>query len=526
MKNAMKKLMAFALVAIMLVSALPFQASATGCSHSGEGDIHTVKVQLVLDGEDQDIWPKSVKNNPTTVGDLIDHKINASSIEGYTFSHAFNNNTNQKGGRELKVNCGDTVRIAFIPDTNTCGKCGAEYTDSHDCPYIACPDCGDEYDSINGEHACPTVICDECGAGYTKGTAHECAPATATCNKCDKTYNVEDGHNCKAITVYIKLDTSDNVIAGPIYKVPSDGNSAKVENLLSYCWNSSWGDAYKYDHAWRKSDGNKSLTESATVPAGDEVHIMLKTVSNNNNTNNNTSNNTNNNDDPIELTIVVGSKIVHTDDIFKSKATLSNLLNTWDEYDADDYDTDATYACIDGDKTTKYYSPSKEVKAGDEVVIYLTKEYSKLNSNKVYLHVFMNNDLDDPVKNINITTGIAADGVVDLDEDVRTLIKQYFSAKDSDGIKYDGLYVSTGDWVGDFLTDTKDEYVDNIKDLKEDGYVHLNLMITNAKLKSSSTADSTNPKTGDSIFMTVTVMTLSASALALFFFLNKKRAVK
>ena len=49
-------------------------------------------------------------------------------------------------------------------------------------------------------------------------------------------------------------------------------------------------------------------------------------------------------------------------------------------------------------------------------------------------------------------------------------------------------------------------------------------MVRDAKRVSSGTADSSNPKTGDNIFMAVTVMTLSA--LALVYVFDKKRAVK
>lgn len=44
-----------------------------------------------------------------------------------------------------------------------------------------------------------------------------------------------------------------------------------------------------------------------------------------------------------------------------------------------------------------------------------------------------------------------------------------------------------------------------------------------AKSSSSSNADSTNPKTGDSIYTAVAVMGLSVTALAAVYFINKKR---
>ena len=65
--------------------------------------------------------------------------------------------------------------------------------------------------------------------------------------------------------------------------------------------------------------------------------------------------------------------------------------------------------------------------------------------------------------------------------------------------------------------------LDNIKDKLEDGYVHISVMLKNAKAKTSATADSSNPKTGDTIFVPVMVMGLTASALAAAYVIGKKR---
>ena len=54
--------------------------------------------------------------------------------------------------------------------------------------------------------------------------------------------------------------------------------------------------------------------------------------------------------------------------------------------------------------------------------------------------------------------------------------------------------------------------------------VYLTGSVKSSSSSSSATADSSNPKTGDMIFAPVAVMGLSVSALAVLFFLNKKRA--
>ncbi len=167
------------------------------------------------------------------------------------------------------------------------------------------------------------------------------------------------------------------------------------------------------------------------------------------------------------------------------------------------------------------------VRRGQTVNIYLT---SKSNNNstsnkfpaKVYLHVYLNNNIGEPDRNLNITNTLAADGKVHMNE-VKNLLPTYYKAKNSNGIKYDGLYATNGnEWVKDYVDDNKAEFLDEIDVRQGYEYVHINVMITNATAKSSN-ADTTNPKTGDAIFMTITVMGLSAAALTGLYFYDKKR---
>lgn len=143
----------------------------------------------------------------------------------------------------------------------------------------------------------------------------------------------------------------------------------------------------------------------------------------------------------------------------------------------------------------------------------------------VYLNIYTDTTVGTVKKTVNITEGIAADGIVTLKE-VKSVVDYYYNAVDSDkGIQVDGLYPAKGNWVHDYAADTKYERIEGLYEAAAESYVYINVMVTNAKLASSSTADSTNPKTGDAIFAPIAVMAVSASALALFFFYNKKRAI-
>ena len=168
------------------------------------------------------------------------------------------------------------------------------------------------------------------------------------------------------------------------------------------------------------------------------------------------------------------------------------------------------------------------VKAGQTATVSLSRKYSKDNSNKVYLHVYLNGDASTIALTKDITgTYLMDDWSTDTTEILKYLKNNYYTAKDtSEAITIDGLYTNTntnGAFPGNYYADNKVSRLDNIKDKLEDGYVHISVMLKNAKAKSSSTADSSNPKTGDTIFVPVMVMGVTATALAAAYVIGKKR---
>lgn len=144
----------------------------------------------------------------------------------------------------------------------------------------------------------------------------------------------------------------------------------------------------------------------------------------------------------------------------------------------------------------------------------------------VYLHIYAKGNVATPLKSVTLDTwSCVKDGVVTLDE-VKEVVKTYYTAKTSDGIGYDGFYYSTSTTKNDYINnENKTTRINNLDDLRTQGYVHLNVWIDNyvAKSSSSSNADTSNPKTGDSIYTAVAVMGLSVTALAAVYFINKKR---
>ena len=143
----------------------------------------------------------------------------------------------------------------------------------------------------------------------------------------------------------------------------------------------------------------------------------------------------------------------------------------------------------------------------------------------VYLNIYKDTLVGSPDKRVEITNGIALDGLVSLEE-AKTVVKNYYTAKDSDGISYDGLYIAEGNWVANYGADTQKYDSINAGEMRQTGTVYINVMIGNAKAKTTATADSSNPKTGDTIFVPFMVMGVTATALAAAYIFGKKRIAR
>lgn len=143
----------------------------------------------------------------------------------------------------------------------------------------------------------------------------------------------------------------------------------------------------------------------------------------------------------------------------------------------------------------------------------------------VYLNIYKDTLVGSADKSVKITNGIALDGLVTLAE-VKNVVKNYYTAKDSDGISYDGLYLAQGNWVANYVADTQKYDSINAGEMQQTGTVYINVMIGNAKAKTSATADASNPKTGDTIFVPFMVMGVTATALAAAYVFGKKRIAR
>lgn len=552
MKTAMKKIMTLLLVAMLLVTAIPFTAFAA----DGDG---ILTIGLFLDGNwvnrvqvgtpgmtvNQAIaevvsflpgkYPDNYTYEKTTLhkydGDLGSGTLfsGADTIvtKDYPFANVYlSTKRDSYSGTVYYYQFGTNVLLGKYEFTKTATDSGLpavtynEIKDhvpapqnssvTHSLSYVDAPDGNRMGDTFQGE------------AGRIYDGHHEVGTFSAYVNVNDNGGNSGgDGGNqpteSKKVTLTVKEGSTTLVNAKTIELT---NNSASLKNILYYHWNSNWENEYNFvsDSLGRGKDGTIKGGESVTVAVSSKNKPTEPSVKD------------------ITYIIKIGTTADNAKESFRGSFTPAQngaskvgdiLTNKWNSKWKNSYKFENAYVKVVGDLGENDY-----VKAGQTVTIRVSSKSSSGGStggdhNKfpynVYLHVYLNNNLDSAHKTFDITDGIAADGVVDKNDIWNNLLKNYYSAKDSKGVKIE-LYKATGNWVKDFAADKQVSSINNILDLRDDGYVHINVVLNNAKSKtSSSNADPNNPKTGDSIGTVISVMGLSATALATMFFFNKKR---
>ena len=322
------------------------------------------------------------------------------------------------------------------------------------------------------------------------------------------------------IRFQIRFDDSDKTTYTKI-ATPENGESAVIANLLTYWYGADWNKSYKFERAYSENRKETYTDVNTTVYVDDTVSVRLTTIKK---------------DDDTTGTIRV--TFYDTD----NKAVSTYKVNSGDTIDSKkvsdaqskaDNKTGYTFKGWKinnkGDLYTSAQVAGIAIKSDVEFYAQLEKDSSG-NVNKapwlVKLYIYKDTKLGSADKVIDITDGIAADGVVDMN-DVANVVKKYYTAKTSDGIQYDGLYLAKGNFASDWANDKKyGDTISGIKEMRKEEPVNIIVMISNANAKSSEKADTTNPKTGDMILIPVIFMLVSGAAIAGVYFYNKKRSAR
>lgn len=529
MKNTMKKLLSLVLVAMLLVCAVPFQAAATEADETltvktyVDGKYVTDKYVTVKPGQKLELTKElaetliygdkefvkwtNMKDEETT-GPISYDNLKKANANGYYVNLYLN-----KKVEDTRVDAKVPVEIYVDGSYARKGE-------------ITVPVDGSV--KLTKELGLSLVNSDKEFVKWTGASGNEATDVTIKYAGIDDDYSLKLYVNTKKaeetpkyITTYI-VDDKGNAISSDTNFEPANGKSAVISDIMTWRWLKGWENSYEFVTAKSAKLGNK-LTASTTINVGDTVTITVKAKGS-----------STPEADTVRVTFYgTDGKAVSTYNVTSGSKIDSKKVS--DAQSKADNKTGYTFKGWKIDNKGDLYTSAKvadlTIKGNVEFYAYLEKDTTTTNNKfpyKVYLHIFKDNKIDDPAKTINITEGIALDGKVTLDE-VKTVVKNYYTAKTSDGIKYDGMYMAKGNWVGNFVNDTqKYDTISDTNDMRKESEVHINVMITNANAKSTTNekADKTNPKTGDMIFIPVIFMVVSGAAIAGVYFYNKKRSAR
>jgi len=546
MKSALKRVFSLMLVAMLLVTAIPFQASAaTG------GTVTVVLKQGKTEVDTQEI---TVKELPTTVNKLFKYgKIDTSAVEGDLTKIAIFGGDTIDG--ETELNDGDlvyiryekkaeetepketepketqpenksiTLKLLFNDDTNVSKTITREpkngsATIADLLTYWYDANWSDNYDFYRANN-------DRIGTVYEKDTvikAGEYVNVRLTSKKQDE--------EVKPISIVVKVNNSDNVVWEGS-KVPANGEYALVSNLLSYCWNGDWDNAYTFDHAWSHEQG-KNVAKNGKIYAGDTVYIMV---------NRGADGDEDVATDTVKVKFYFNDKTTSSGSYtYTGKAgksvSIKTILNSWKKDWDDDYDFVRADITVDG-TTKKTTNVNSTLMPGQTINIRLwnegfsgTTDYNEKTAKDVYLYIhdWDNYSSSKNIKKVKLNdwTCVKVYGEVDM-SDVHTIVNTYYTNKSGGKIPVsdmDGIYLTNRDTEINRIEDeNKYDSIDNVKEMRMENVVVMHVWIRNYKAK-STTSSSTNPKTGDSVMMTVTTLGVTASALAAAYYVSKKRMAR
>ena len=519
MKTAMKKIFSLILVAVLLVGVLPFQASAwtvdmvitapglsTITKSGGVGDAP----QSAADWVNWEFtnpagsWKSSGIADWTSAYTIsavyVDGVALANVNEAFTFpadsSHtlrielASTSSGGGEGGTTPPPSCSHNWADATCSAPETCTLCGAtKGTTLAHTPGTAatctaaqtCTVCGTQLAPVLGHlmmnaNCNSPSTCSRCG--YTTGTAvgHTWAGATCTtartCTLCgikDEVGGPALGHDWRAATCV----------------------APKTCNRCAVTEGSALG------HDWRDDTSPKTCRDcGARLDSVTQysVHYNL-------NVNGSGS-------------VLLGYYDANTS-LSTALASLSNIKHPG--YYSDWYYLEGWY--LDANYTTR---ATGNITRNCTVYAKWARNYE----HNVYLKIYKNGNFSSVVR-IEDMFDYAQDRVITLSE-VTAVVTPLIKANNNAGLKIYGPFMPEN-WE----IYSRDGHKLNINEqitVYNDRDTTIYVMVHNAEINgktnaSGSKADSSNPKTGDMIFMPAAVLGLSATALAVMFFYKKKRTV-
>lgn len=501
MKTVFKKMLSLALVVMLLISAVPFQASAAEYQvnlypnyPSAEG----MAVANVYDDGTIDF------NSLTANVDLSQQWVNVAdgSPVYATTQYSAEAVLAPQSVYEAYVAEEDEHEHCYASEVTQEATCGAEGVKTFTC------ECGDSYTetiSATGDHSWGAWI------ETKEATTTEAGELTRTCATCGATETKETAKlTVDSYTLYFK----DGSKVATIEDVQNGETVSKVPSA-------SLKSGYDFK-GWYSEEGGKGTKMSAGTVwyAGmpqeyyayyvESVDDDLSTLS-------------------VYAKFYVGGVLKNTQKLYAQEFEDGDNMLSW-LMNNETKTSNAIFSIVSTDDyewTPRYYydysgneplSSQDLIANGNKSVV--VKVYSKAATEaNVLLYVHTNTTSSSPA-NIYEMSGYTKGDTVTLSA-AKTIVKKHYTGSN---MTITGLYTDTT-WA-QLLNDEKPTAANGIA-VEDNGTLRIHVLVKNGTVSnSSSTADSSNPKTGDGIFMAVTVMAVSASALVVLFLMNKKRLAK
>ncbi|MGN0977021.1 MAG: hypothetical protein ACI4PH_03115 [Faecousia sp.] len=483
MKNAMKKLLSLMLVAVLLVSAVPFKASAEST------DPIAVPFDVYVDG----VYNRSGSYSaPCGLSRNMDQDfVNCEIMNGYALDRIVGSDGNTATGVPLTYNNLVTYNTAH-PDApysitvylNTIKS----DDDDHD---------EDKNDDKNEDIKKPITV---------PVTIKIDGTTTSSSITADVGYN--RNLDAALATTLVTFDTSKYTVKWiDLDNIDQTGKPLTYDNLESY--NAS-GKTYsitlniekiKTEDTTPGTPSEPDIDDSVDIVVGNGDKRILVTLD---------WNVTGMKDNYVRVTdpatkMGTVKEAIQKSGLIPKRANYTFAGWYWD----DDYD----YPVKDNEYVT----------SGDVTNLRIYAKWTRdASANNVFLKIYLNGKTSSTAKIVDISSYGDADGTIDIYEAKRAAGSYYSSTG------YDGLFTDTT-WKGGAYNNS--DQTDSVA-VNANGDTFIYIMLWGAKATSTSsssssssgTADSSNYKTGDTVYTVMTVMGLSVAALAAVCYVSKKRA--
>ncbi len=509
MKTVMKKLLSVMLVAVMLVSAIPFQASAA----EPQGSI-TVSIKI---GGNQVLsqHPLEIYSFPTTGEAILKYRLTGYS--GYEVDRVWDN-VNKK--EISSINNQDDITIFLKEKTVTEPEPTETQPTEHTHQYVEtsreAATCTKDGKIIKTCSICGDVQEEAIAAtGHSWGEWTVSKEATETekgeekrvCSVCKE--EETRGISATGYTLYFYSDsnvsTISNVTSGStINDLPTPEAKAGYKFVGWYTGKNGTGEKLEEGFKWYDEMGQefyayyKESTDDGvstlTVYAKYYVDGSLKDIR-----------------ELYSKQFNDGANMFSW--LVKNESTTSDAI--FEYVSAEDYEWEPRY----------YYTYSGNEPLEEQDLIadgnksIVVKVYGKERTKANVLLYVHKEKTSSPTAIYEMNGYTAGDSVTRAA--VTTEVKKHYTGKN---MTIQGLYTDTT-WKQ--LLNGENPTPSNSITVKDNGTLRIHVLLKNATAGSgSSNADTTNPKTGDTIFVPVIFMLVSGAAIATVYAVSKKRSVK